>query len=242
MSGVVQCSMLGKFGRFGNSLFQYVFARAYAEKYEARLEIPEDWVGRKVFKDIDHDGLSVNFPRTALDCVDFGEVNIDLFGYFQKHQFVRLLEDAKVREWLTLKDEWTEKFPKKQFSVVAHLRRGDYLTHYSNIFCVVSQNSYKRKVLELGLSLEDLTWLEEGAGGEGELSFMPDFMFMVNADVLLRANSTFSFWAGYLNKGKVFSPVVSGRQGPQDVEFVEGNEESIVDGNPEFRFVGESNG
>jgi hypothetical protein len=43
------------------------------------------------------------------------------------------------------------------------------------------------------------------------------------ADVVLRANSTFSWWAALLGRGRVFSPLVEDRIGDQTVEFVEGN-------------------
>jgi hypothetical protein len=56
------------------------------------------------------------------------------------------------------------------------------------------------------------------------LEFMRDFMDLYNADVLFRANSTFSWWAGTLGNAKVYSPIVDGLTGHQkDVKFVEGN-------------------
>ena len=46
----VQVSCLGGMGRFGNQLFQYAFAKSYADKYNCILEIPSDWIGWKIFE------------------------------------------------------------------------------------------------------------------------------------------------------------------------------------------------
>ena len=57
MAYVVQTSNLGVRG-FGNCLFQYVAARAYAEKIGACLQTP-DWVGTRIFQ------INVARPRSA---------------------------------------------------------------------------------------------------------------------------------------------------------------------------------
>lgn len=239
---IVQFSQLGKFGRFGNQLFQYAFARAYAERYDAELQTPH-WVGEKIFK-IEANPITKTLPRTEIDSVRFGRVNIDLFGYFQLPRFIDFLSTAKLREWFQFRDKWFEWFPKSdEFTVVAHLRRGDYETKYSNVFCTVSRESYEKTIEDL--ELEDpykLLWLsEEDQKHDGtlgsDLQFLPDFFEMINADILLRANSTFSFWAGFFNQeGKVYSPVVGDLVGEHTVPFVQGNHEKIVSLNGDFVF------
>jgi hypothetical protein len=68
------------------------------------------------------------------------------------------------------------------------------------------------------------------------ISFIPDFMKLHFADYLFRANSTFSFWAGFLGYGEMYSPVYDfpdygSKVGIDiDVEFVPGfgvNKEGI---------------
>src|SRR5262245_49493375 len=100
-SGVVQCTTLGSFGRFGNQLFQYAFARAYAERYGALLEVP-DWIGRRLFGVTDP-YPSRALPRTAQDCIPWGEVNIDLFGYFQKRECLSILSRDRLRRWFRIR-------------------------------------------------------------------------------------------------------------------------------------------
>ncbi len=56
--------------------------------------------------------------------------------------------------------------------------------------------------------------------------FLRDFFALYNADILFRANSTFSWWAATLGnaQNEVYSPVVEGLVGYQNqVKFVKGN-------------------
>jgi len=247
---IVQCSQLGNFGRFGNQLFQYVFARSYAEKYDAVLEIPE-WIGEKVFKNVTHRRLAHNLPKTKIDDIPWGAVNIDLFGYFQTKKCFDILSRNKIKDWLILNDNLLKCSNAYKKEVVAHLRRGDYATNMSNIYCVVSEASYINACKQFGIDFEQITWLSEenptvnhqmtdisyretknsmygqGTYDDKGISFLPDFLTMVNAKILLRSNSSFSFWAGFLNNKKVFSPVVKGKVGWNDVDFIEGNSSSL---------------
>ena len=242
MSRIIQFTSLGRFGRFGNQIFQYLFARAYAEKNDAILEIPS-WIGQKVFKNINHPKPSVKLPSTKLDKFPSG-VNIDIFGYCQKKEFIDILSESKIRECLQFQDKWVEYFKVLKSIVVAHIRRGDYLDKYSNIFCVVSKKSYYDACdkFEIPRMYPDIVWRSEERqvkwrGLDDDLLFLPDFFEMMQCQYLLRANSTFSFWAGFFNTtGKVYSPVVEGQLGECDVEFVEGNCSKIVGCNPDFIF------
>jgi len=236
---IIQCTCLGHFGRFGNQIFQYLFARAYAEKYNATLEIP-NWIGEKIFKNVSHRKPSRILPRTARDIVPWNIVDIDLFGYFQKKQFIDILSESKVQEWLQLKDEWIERFKKKEnYSVVAHLRRGDYITKYSKHFCIVSKESYIKACEKFNISKDKIIWLSEETQEfnpelDNDLQFLPDFLSMINADILLRSNSTFSLWAGFFNRNKVYSPLVKDTIGFSDVEFIEGNASALTPRAAEF--------
>lgn len=227
MGNIIQCTRLGSHGRFGNQIFQYIFARAYAEKYNAVLEIPV-WVGEKIFKNVSHRRPSCKLPKTEEDKIPWGQVNIDLFGYFQKKRFIDILSESKIRNWLQFKEEWIEKFRKKKYSIAAHIRRGDYVSSYSDCFCIITKESYKQACRKYGLAEDKIIWLSEETQKlypelDDGLQFLPDFFFMINSDVLLRANSSFSLWAGFFNKNRVYSPLVEDIVGSADVEFIEGN-------------------
>jgi hypothetical protein len=230
---IVQCSCLGNFGRLGNQFFQYAFAKAYSLKYNAILEIPNNWIGRKLFN-INDPSISKSLSKTELDIIPWGNVNIDLFGYFQFKDCYNLYSQQEVKTWFKFKDKWLNLFPKKESYIACHLRRGDYEDTYSGIYCIITQKSYILACKKFNLDINKVIWVsEENKKNNIEcdkenIPFLPDFMTLYNADILIRANSCFSLWAGILSDKEVYSPIVVGKTGSHDVEFVKGNEEMIV--------------
>jgi hypothetical protein len=112
---VLTMSSIGKFGRFGNQLFQYAFLRICAEKSGTRIECPT-WVGQTLFGHQDatiskclppaietrgaesslFDIIPELIPyiekladakssRVGSDGLNAGLVNVDLWGFFQFH-------------------------------------------------------------------------------------------------------------------------------------------------------------
>ena len=237
---IIQFTQLGQFGRFGNQIFQYVFARLYAEKTNSVLEIPE-WIGTKIFKNIDHPKPSRKLPRLSTDEPPNGRVNVDLCGYFQKQHFVDQFDKEKILSWLQFKDGFIDRYRHLAYDVVAHLRRGDYASKYAHRFCIVSEKSYVDACRKFNLDTENLHWVSQETQTidpelPEELRFLPDFFTLINAKHLLRANSSFSFWAGFFNKNKVYSPVVAEKVGLQDVQFSEGNAEPTASRTGIFHF------
>ena len=246
MTPTIQCTCIGNFGRFGNQLFQYAFARSYAEKYNAVLEVPP-WIGERVFEDVFHPSPSVELPKTELDQIPFGELNINLFGYFQNKECYRIMNADSIREWFTIKDEFKAAYSEYSDSVVAHLRKGDYATKYKNIYHVIQELDFFNACAQHNIDASKLVLLSEenptrdenvstirysnspGLYGksfypDNGVSFLPDFLKMIHAKTLLRSNSTFSFWAGFLrNDSNVYSPVVKGVPLDGSVSFVKGN-------------------
>jgi hypothetical protein len=211
-------------GGFGNQLFQYAFARAYAEAHNATLLTPS-WIGQRIFV-ISDTPLNYTLPRAGFDEIPNGRTNIILHGYFQSQTAMSLLSKSKLQTWFGLQDEWKRKFPTR-LAIAAHIRRGDYIG-LGNIYCLVNESSYTTACQKFGLDT-NITWIQEGNRRQNQelvdvgASFLEDFLLLMNSDVLLRANSSFSWWAGTLGRGRVFSPLVEDRVGLQDVEFVEGN-------------------
>lgn len=236
MNKIVQMSCLGNFGRFGNSLFQFCFAKAYAKKHNAILEIPHDWIGRNLFKGVDEiDSISCKLPKTKLDDIPNGEVNIDLYGYYQFAEAYSFYNFKKIEEWLQFKDSIVELLtPKNTNYIACHLRRGDYETKYSHIYCTISEGSYRNAISNFGYSLSNVIWLSEDNPQKIEnclYSFLPDFFILMNAEVLFRSNSTFSVWASILGRKDMitYSPIVEGITGlNKEVKFKWGNWHKIV--------------
>ena len=205
-------------GRFGNQLFQYAFARAYADQNDCELRC-DPWVGEYIF-DIPKHRVQERFKtvRSELDFVP-GEVNIELNGYFQ-NQRALIYTRSQIRSWLKWNPEAIAPMHHHHDKVAAHLRRGDYFGYG---YPVVSQKSYETACDVFGISYSDLVYISEEQGKP----FLDDFYRMTRADTLLRANSSFSWWAAVLadQEQQIFSPVVDGLEGGKehDVPFVRGN-------------------
>lgn len=202
-------------GRFGNQLFQYAHARALSEQRGVELSTPE-WIGQKIFQ--------INDPCNT------GDVEI-INGYHQHQDSLIYSRDDALR-WFKFRPEILGQLAAacpKPFPLLAHRRVGDYS---GAGFVVVSVESYLRAAEKFGLNPHNLFFItEESAMPAGNLpAFLPDFFRMMTCDVLLRGNSTFSWWAATLGTCRVFSPIIKGLPGGvRDCEFVEGNWPIMVD-------------
>ena len=215
---IVTVSCLGNHGRFGNQLFQYAFARAYAESIGAELQTP-DWNGRYIFKDINETimtepaGPSTEFPN--------GKGNIDLVGYFQHSQHLMLLSKKKVKEWFTLKND----IDVPHYDLVFHKRRGDYLS-FPHVFGVITDSSYEKAAIKYGFDPSQAFVLDDS---RDPAYWLNDFVIMMKCTNLFRSNSTFSWWAATLGNCAVYSPIVEDKKRIIEVDFAEGNEEPLGD-------------
>lgn len=228
MSGIVQAKLVGG---FGNQLHQYVSARKYAEIVGATLEVP-DWVGKVIFG-LSEPEWSRDLPEVndgANGCppeLDWGQTNVRLGGYFMTARWVGILSKRELRRWLQV----TSAFEAQCAAVVpagkytaAHLRQGDYLGH--PLYANVPRSAYRRASEKFGFLIDH--WAEQDhprkVSGLGDrYHFLPDFLVLLRASVLFRANSTFSWWAGALGDAVVYAPVVDDHVGEYDAEFVCGN-------------------
>lgn len=212
-NGTVQPVYLG---RLGNQLFQYACARKYAQLINAKFESP-DWIGNRLFN------LADPLPTCSLPVVNdrffsptenslqWGQSNVALSGYFQTQAWVGLLTRAELRTWLKLQVQ------APRLPLVAHLRRGDYVGHA--LYCTVPVASYLAAIDKFSLGANPV-WVSDAAPGPVEY----DFALLANAEVLLRANSSYSWWAATLSHADVYSPLVEARVGEaHDIAFVQGN-------------------
>ena len=229
---VVQCTCLGSMGRFGKCLWQHSVSSKYAMLTGSLFE-SHRWVGHDLF-DIPYHPPSRTLVRTELDSLDWETSNIDLLGYFQFQDAVDRLRRSELKEMFRFKSEFRDRFPKREHYIAAHLRTGDYFS-MSDVFCNITEQSYFIACRKFGLDVSKMVFVREDQPQSAPdlevrgLGFIPDFFTLMNADVILRANSTFSWWAATLSLARVFAPVVEDRVGPNDVEFVEGNWPRCVD-------------
>jgi hypothetical protein len=245
---IVQCTTLGKNGRFANSVIQYLFAKAYARHTDSTLEINQDWIGFKIF-DIKENEPSCVLPRTKID--QFPDcTNIDLYGYWSCKECMSLISKSDLNNWLIFKKELVNHRDKlrkvlpNRYSV-SHIRRGDYLNKYSNMYCIPTIESYINAHSKYSPEIYNI-WISEESPFDfknneidqyllnNDITFINDFFIITMADVIYRANSTFS-WLGACmsinNNTHVYSPKVGSLVGENYVEFVKGNDEPLINGN-----------
>jgi hypothetical protein len=198
-------------GGFGNQLFQYAAVRALAEKEGREFKTPE-WVGEKIFV-----LPPVNRPQKG---------DMELRGYCQNQQSA-IYTRSQVKEWFKIKPEIEQRLS----DMVAKAPFVWHLRDYGDcpVLATVSTRSYGEAADKFGS--DEYAWMlvrqirPQHLSGFEQFDFLPDFYRLMKAEVLFRANSTFSMWAAWLGNGKVYSPVMEGKPGGQivDVEFVEGN-------------------
>jgi hypothetical protein len=227
-------SRLGKFGRFGNSLFQYCFAKGYAESKGEPLHVPADWYARQIFEIDDPAIPAGDMPP----CYGFDSIpktnHCDIHGYYQYQDALDFYSAEKTRGWLRLKPRWLKALKGIDTPYTAfHIRRGDYKS-YSHLYCIPTAHSYLKcyeahpEVPRFIIYVGDETPVHD-QGVPDAFAFLPDFVCLLRAGCLLRANSSFSWWAATLGGMRVFSPDVGSKTGEQDVPFVEGNHPWFAD-------------
>lgn len=208
----------------------FVCARAIAEEFGAQLRTPP-WVGQKIFQ-LDDPTIQ---EQSGIMCdendLKVSEAGVcDFRSYAQCQKAIDFYSRSDVKRWLRWRPEVLQKLKNMVFPQgrVCHFRRTDYFGYG---YVVVSQKSYEdclRKnfgfVNYFGVGDEKPFHFPEFTG---ELNFLPDFYRLMTAEVLLRANSSFSFFAAVLadDSQRVFAPIIDGKPGgvESDCEFVEGN-------------------
>lgn len=214
-------------GRFGNQLFMYAFARAYAERHGAEFQV-DPWIGSRIFELDDPPITRRDLPSRNELTVRDGETDVRFQTYAQRQDCL-IYTRSQVRSWLVIRSEFAAVLDEQvePWPLAAHRRVGDYVTCG---YPVVSEAAYRNACVEHGLPLSDLRFVTEEAplrlpAFDNWAPFLPDFHRLMRAGVLLRGNSTFSWWAATLgNPARVFSPVVDGLYaGEHDCVFREDN-------------------
>lgn len=165
-----------------------------------------------------------------------GEVNIDFHGYFQNPHSLSFYSRADVKEWFRIKEDFCDLVPLRENPyTAAHVRRGDYL-ELSHLYCLVSKESYIDAAKKYDIDPTTIVWLQEETQSphpillENKIGFLSDFLTIMWADTILRANSTFSWWAATLSDARIYAPVVNNLTGQQRCEFVPGNHPKMYSG------------
>lgn len=219
-------------GRFGNQLFGYAFARGYCERHNLALHTDE-WVGEKLF-DISHPRCTDDLPRRDEFTLVDGEGDVSYRSYSQQQKCVDYYTRSQCKRWFTLRPEFARRAAHYPMGgAFAHYRADDYAPLG---YVVVSRASFLHAAELNGIDPRTVTFIEQATAHrdplfDGWADFAPDFLRLMNAGVLFRSNSSFSWWAATLSDARVFSPVIAGLVGGRehDTEFIEGNWPKFVE-------------
>ena len=234
-------------GRFGNQVMIWLFCRAFADRYGYQLHCDE-WIGERVFdiQPLRYGGAPLPRFNEIEIFSAIGQDQIEFRGYGQtmlqqscgQAQMAECMIYTKrqAQSWLKIKPDLlpvlnrilANRTPIMPDTIVAHQRVGDYFGYG---YSVISKKSYLDAAVKRFGSCAHVTFVTEEnplahAPLPDELAFLPDFYRLMQAPVLMRGNSTFSFVAGLLGNGLVLSPRIDGLVGGVEhdgVQFEAGN-------------------
>ena len=206
-------------GRLGNHLFQYAACRAIAETRNLNWYIPKDFLGSSIF-DCDL-GQSVLHYDSVFDEAEITQVlgylpeaktvkdGTKLRGFFQTHKYwEHMIQD--VTSWFQFKHKFLELHTLLELDkkvCLIHFRGTDY----SQTSWQLPQSYYLNAIEHVskihGTDIEFLVVTDDVARAKTRFPLFPiinydiekDLWLLSNARYLILSNSSFSYWAGFLN-------------------------------------------
>lgn len=214
-------------GRWGNLLFQAAFMYAFGEQHGYTVSLPP-WVGEKVF----------NLPFSPRP--DQYKPDLVLPEDTLQYQDALIYTRKQVKQWFKFRPEVEEKLREVPIpeALILNVREGE---DYKRAGLVrITRQSYLDAAVRYGYSPRNTDFETDNTHvshpyfiGDIDASGLcttwvglPSFWRLMNAPVLFRANSSFSWWAATLGNGKVYSPIIRGMEGGEPrycPEFVDGN-------------------
>lgn len=233
----VSFSALGNNGRLSNSLFQISALISYCNKHGKTPVIP-DWKYLEYFPNLPKPTANIPIDRVYNEpAFEYNEIPnfshpFDMNGYFQSakyHEGIDIQNLFKLPEHVEdyLSQTFQMKNPLKKKTCSIHIRRGDYLiephlsyhgvlplSYYSNAISALYGEKYEDVLFfvfsdDIPYCKEHIT-LENVCFIEG-LKDIGDLFLMSMCDDNIIANSSFSWWASYLNKNP-FKKIVAPKQ------------------------------
>ena len=218
-------SNLGNMGRLGNQLFQIASTIGSAKNNNEDYYFPE-WYYNKFFKN--KIPSAKYFPENIFQEKTFyySEIKIknsDLSGYFQSEKYWENHRDLIIEQFEFIEeliDE--EKWNKIEKDCSIHVRRTDYIQKQE--YHPLQKIRYYQESIDLMkkencnnflIFSDDINWCKNNFIGE-EFIFVEgqteiqDLCLMSRCKNNIIANSSFSWWAAYLNKNKqkiIISPL-----------------------------------
>ena len=239
-------------GGLGNQLFQIAAAYAYARRHGCELVFLKTWQSpqdRLPIWDTYLDSTNWNFVDStenfsllsekgfSFSELPPGSFKVKLFGYFQSSRYFYECAN-EIRERLQIPKMYLELYPiprNHTYSYIgAHVRRGDYVTKSEyHLSCTKKYYTSARQIigqLPVYWITDDPDWVRENLEVLGDKVFsgdtIQDFTRLSQFKHLILSNSSFSWWAAWLNPlGHADRTICCpnrwfGPKGPQDYQDV----------------------
>jgi len=150
--------------------------------------------------------------------------NITIHGYFQSEKYFsnnkeKIIKDFTLdSKWFDEINTWKSQNKIDKPTVGVHVRRGDYLKFsHHHIFNGPEyyQKAFKNfENVDFIVVSDDMEWVKKNITGDNIYysdfrDEIKDFCLLTSCDHNINANSTFSWWASYLNRNvnkKIYAP------------------------------------
>ena len=224
--------------RFGSQMTQYAGMHSVAKKLNSEFVFTEEHMQDIVVDGYLFDAFNLTNRIIPTKDVQFSSFtmremvvddrvfslptdrNWDIGGWFNSYRYFHEYQD-EIQKIFTFKDHIhsvaktnidkirdNEPYP----LVSLHVRRGDYLTHFSLVMGLkyysdalsVFYNKFDGKYFKLVVFSDDISWCKQNILGEnaiyveGNENYV-DMCMMTMCDHHIIANSSFSWWGAYLN-------------------------------------------
>ncbi len=149
--------------------------------------------------------------------------NLYVDGYFQSPSYFQQYRDDLIRQFrprYEAEDFYLEALEqiRNHVAVAVHVRRGDFQNDNNPFHYVLKESYYKNAIKFIRNNInnplffwfsDDIDWVKEHIGNEEDFVFVKirtihgdidDMMLMKNCNHIITANSTFSWWAAWLNE------------------------------------------
>lgn len=207
----------------GNQALTYLCAKAIALEFGAELRTPS-WIGQKVWQLNDPPIQErADVMSTEDNLVPAANGVVDFRSYAQNQTAADFYSRHEVKEWLRWRPEILNLIHQENIAtpcVVIHLRRGDYRNSAYPLISKQCAVDFLKGIGEdyYNIISDDLPTVS--GKFTGDVSWLPDFWKLVNAEILLRGNSSFSYVAALLasESQTVYSPRIDGKAGGAEVD------------------------
>lgn len=223
---MITFSKLGHFGRLGNQMFQIAALIGYAKKYNTNYFI-KDWKYAHYFKNSFNKGnkrLAFTYREKDFTYDPIPQkTQLEIEGYFQSEKY---FEGVDIKTQFEPSEE-VEKYINEKYgellkgeTISVHVRRGDYLNlgdYHFNLDLQYYNSAieyFSRNYCRFIIFSDDINWCRNNFDNTTSVFIekekdIVDLFLMSKCKHNIIANSSFSWWASYLNKNpdkKVIAP------------------------------------